>query len=214
MDLTTTPSFSIIHIPRNEDGYQKYLEEYKALRLFSLKTNPESFHSTYAGELAFADDVWHKRLANPFASTFVAINKSGKMVCMTTLTGPLDYGPHELPVLGVPMSCLTEEEILEEGRSLHYRLNAVFTHPEARRKGVAKSVIETAISYITEHIPLSKKEELLFSVIVELGVPEAKSLYEKCGFVETKRIHKHEKAYLTNIAILECGPAMKPVVSP
>ncbi|KIK76404.1 hypothetical protein PAXRUDRAFT_18248, partial [Paxillus rubicundulus Ve08.2h10] len=50
----------------------RIIPAYKALRLTCLQTDPASFISTYAGEVAFTDDVWKERLSSPFKQTFIA----------------------------------------------------------------------------------------------------------------------------------------------
>jgi hypothetical protein len=87
-------AFEIIQIPRDEEGVLSYLEKYKAFRLFSLRTAPEAFGSTYAREIAFTDDVWYNRLANPETATFIAL-KSNHIVSTLTAVGHLSFGPEE-----------------------------------------------------------------------------------------------------------------------
>jgi GNAT superfamily N-acetyltransferase len=206
MTEITTSQYKFFQIPHDDEGIRKYVNEYKAFRLMSLKSCPEAFHSKYENEVAFTDEFWHGRLANPGANTFIAVKESGEIDSMTTLLGPLPYGPEELPALGNPWNHLTGQSVLDERNPLHFRLNAVFTAPEARRKGVAQGVIKTAIDWAMSHVPSVRKSDLVISVVVELEVLAAKALYEKCGFVETLRIQKQEKDYAVNVAMLELKP--------
>lgn len=80
--------YSIIHVPHDETGIRKYLEDYKAFRLFSLKYAPEAFGSTYAREIAFEDNVWYERLRNPISNTFMAIREAGQLISTSTVVGP------------------------------------------------------------------------------------------------------------------------------
>lgn len=83
-------AFEIIQIPRDDASIRSYVEQYKNFRLYSLKAAPECFGSTYAREIAFTDDVWYDRLANPKATTFVAM-QSDRIVCTLTAIGPLPF---------------------------------------------------------------------------------------------------------------------------
>jgi hypothetical protein len=96
--------YSIIHVPHDEVGIRKYLEDYKAFRLFSLKYAPEAFGSTYAREIAFEDNVWYERLWNPISNTFMAIGKAGQIISTSTVVGPLAIGTRDMPPLGIPQT--------------------------------------------------------------------------------------------------------------
>jgi hypothetical protein len=86
--------FEIIQIPRDDESVRLYVERYKAFRLLALRTDPDAFGSTYAREIAFSDDVWYNRLANPKAATFLAF-QSDEVVCTVTIAGPLPCTPEE-----------------------------------------------------------------------------------------------------------------------
>jgi hypothetical protein len=86
--------FEIIQIPRDDEGVRLYVERFKSFRLLALKTNPDAFGSSYAREMAFTDDVWYNRLANPKAATFIAV-QSDQIVCLLTIAGPLPCTPEE-----------------------------------------------------------------------------------------------------------------------
>jgi hypothetical protein len=87
----------MIHIPHDEAGIRKYIDQYKTFRLLSLQLSPEAFASTYATEAAFNDDVWYERLSNPGANTFMAVSESGRTLSAVTILGPLSYGPEVIP---------------------------------------------------------------------------------------------------------------------
>jgi hypothetical protein len=86
--------FEIIQIPRDDESIRLYVEQYKAFRLLSLKTDPDAFGSTWEREIAFTDDTWYGRLANPKAATFLAL-QSDQVVCTITIAGPLPCTPEE-----------------------------------------------------------------------------------------------------------------------
>jgi hypothetical protein len=84
----------IIQIPRDDASIRAYVERYKAFRLLALQTAPEMFGSTYERELAFTDDVWHARLANLGATTFIA-TREDRVIGTITTVGPLPFLPEE-----------------------------------------------------------------------------------------------------------------------
>jgi hypothetical protein len=59
-----------------------------------MLTLPPFSGSTYAREIAFTEQIWHDRLANPGATTFLAI-QSDRAVGITTLVGPLPVTAEE-----------------------------------------------------------------------------------------------------------------------
>ena len=127
-------TFEIFQIPHDDESARSWLERVKAFRLFSLRTSPESFLSTFEREAAFTDDVWYSRLTDPRAFTFIAL-QSGRIVSAMTLLGPLPYMPEDLSPLGNPWASMDGSTTVQEPTNLHYRLNGVFTLPVERGKG-------------------------------------------------------------------------------
>jgi GNAT superfamily N-acetyltransferase len=174
-------AFEILQIPRDEKSVRAYLEQYKAIRLYSLKTAPEAFGSTYAREAAFTDDVWYNRLANPKAATFIAL-RADRIVCTLTLVGPLPCSPEESSPTHDPWTVLGGNT---NPTYLHWRINGMFTLPEARGQGVAKALVERATKYGSDEASKSGKV-FAGSIAVHEDNPAARSLYAKCGFVPIK----------------------------
>jgi GNAT superfamily N-acetyltransferase len=147
------------------------LHPWKELRLFALKNDPEAFHSTYSREVAFPDEVHYARLANVNADTFVAFETSEpkRMVSMMAIVGPLPDRPEDLSPLGAPpVPFLTDEEVRYNAPiPMHYRLNAVYTRPDARRKGLALELILKSLDYIKAK-PLSREVGVEVTVAVEI----------------------------------------------
>lgn len=173
-------------IPRNDESARTWQERYKDFRLLSLKTAPEAFLSTYDREAAFEDEVWFKRLTNPEAFTFVAVD-SRRIIGSLTMIGPLPYIPEDHSPLQNPWNPpLTGKTTpAKELTTSHWRINAMFVLPEARRQGTAKDIIEKAIAYARELAVLSGKEFVASIAVDDDNLP-AKYLYEKCGFVTIK----------------------------
>jgi ribosomal protein S18 acetylase RimI-like enzyme len=62
----------------------------------------------------------------------------------------------------------------------------MFTHPEARGKGIAKAIVKKAIEHgLKEAAKIHST--YVASIVVDADNLEARALYEKCGFVEIGR---------------------------
>jgi GNAT superfamily N-acetyltransferase len=194
--------YSIFHVPHDDAGVRKYLEEYKALRLFSLQYALEAFGSTYAREVAFEDDVWYQRLSNPIANTFLAIGETGNLIGVSTINGPLAIGILDMPPLGIPQ---TARGGWNGASPLHFRLNAIFTVPEASRKGISKTLIETSIKYVMDEAQ-TRNKDTIFSIIVDIHNLPAQALYKSAGFVEATGLGPSDNVYGHPVIILEYRP--------
>lgn len=195
--------YSIIHVPHDEAGIRKYLEDYKAFRLFSLKYAPEAFGSTYSREIAFEDNVWYERLRNPISNTFMAIGEAGQVISMGAVVGPLAIGTREMPHLGIPQ---TAHGGWDGASPLHFRLKAIFTMPEGRRKGISKALIDTSVKYVTDKAR-AKIKDTIFSIIVDTDNLPARALYESVGFVEAMRLSPSKNVYGRAVILLEYRPS-------
>jgi GNAT superfamily N-acetyltransferase len=202
-NLGSAFKYSIIHVPHDGAGVRKYLEEYKALRLFSLQYAPEAFGSTYAREVAFEDDVWYQRLSNPIANTFLAVGEAGNLIGVSTINGPLAIGTLDMPPLGIPQ---TAHGGWDGASPLHFRLNAIFTMPDARRKGISKTLIETSIEYVMDEAQ-ARNKDTIFSIIVDIHNLPARALYKSAGFVEAARLGPSDNVYGHAVIVLEYHPS-------
>ncbi|KAF2963880.1 hypothetical protein GQX73_g9692 [Xylaria multiplex] len=194
-DTSGTSKFRITVIPADEDGCRFYLEQYKPFRLASLQQDAHAFGSTYAREIKFDDEAWLGRIRNPSATTFVAVQShDNRVVASTSLIGPL---PNDKPtsnpyhvVSGVMAESGTAHNNKNSNASgediepLHFQMSAVYTSPEARGQGLAKSLIRAA----TEEACSRARGEgrpLALSVVVYAANSAAISVYERCGFARS-----------------------------
>ena len=174
-------TFKIIQIPQDDQSIRLYVGRYKAFRLLSLQTSPEAFGSTYARETAFADNVWSSHLSNPQAATFIAL-QSDRIVSTITVIGPLPYDPDKLSPLDNPWATLDGRATTADS---HWRVNGMFTLPEARGQGIARALLEAAKKFGVYQAEASAKD-LVISIAVDEDNAPARSLYERCGFVTIK----------------------------
>jgi ribosomal protein S18 acetylase RimI-like enzyme len=174
----------VIQIAKDDKTVRRWVDQVKAFRLLSLQTSPESFLSTYSREIAFTDDVWYERLSNPKAVTFIAV-QSGHIVSSLAVLGPLPYGPDELSPLGNPWFAIDGDPTVKILNTSHWRINGMFTLPEARGQGIAKALIEAAKKFCATQAQTSGKDHVLSIAVEEDNLP-AKALYQRCGFVTIK----------------------------
>ncbi|KAI3331793.1 hypothetical protein HD806DRAFT_169716 [Xylariaceae sp. AK1471] len=191
-DTSDTSEFKIIVIPADEDGCRFYLEQCKPFRLASLRQDPDAFGSTYAREIEFDDEAWLGRIKNPSVTTFVAVHShDDRVVASTSLIGPL---PNANPVSN-PYQVLSESERMPQsdgdvtnenndtrGEPLCFQMAAVYTSPEARGRGLAKSLIKSATEEARKKAR-GQGRPLVLSVVVYATNTAAISVYERCGFV-------------------------------
>ncbi|KAL8370968.1 hypothetical protein RB595_001024 [Gaeumannomyces hyphopodioides] len=161
--------WTISVVPRDAKGEEFYLGSYKPFRLESLRLDPQAFSSTLARESAFGDSQWLQRLHNPAATTFVAAGEDGGQV-LSSLTlfrtpdpdsdGGGGGGPHQQV-------------------AAHWAVNAVWTRPSARRRGVAAAVLAEAVRWARDAAGCRR---CVLSVEVYETNGVALALYNAAGF--------------------------------
>lgn len=71
---------------------------------------------------------------------------------------------------------------------LHWRLNGVFTHPDARRRGIAAALMEATKRHAWDQAA-ARDSDGVMTVVVYTGNGAAKSWYEKMGFEQYNTSH-------------------------
>jgi len=205
--------FSVIQLPRTFEPNSKYqailAQKYKSLRLESLKTDPESFASSYEQEVAFTDDVWSDRLKNPLARSFIALDlrdvpqtnseaHSDSTVALpwvgiTVLLGPRIF-MGDIPTANTSPWKLfygAQAETIEESESIEpmtrmYVINAVWIKPDARGRGIAKRLMDEVIKVAQQDFEnqTGPDDTGLCMCFVEKENTAATRLYKACGFGE------------------------------
>jgi len=194
-------TIEIIQVPNDPRGARSNVERYKAFRLLSLQTSPEAFGSNYAREVAFTDDIWYQRLADPKATTFFALLE-GRIIGTISVLGPIPFSPEEL----TPSVNPWELEGGAEQAELHFRYNGVFTIPEARGKGVAKALVEKGKEFAHARAKALGKP-FVGSLVVEAENIAARRLYETSGFSFLKEEHYTKYGRSMEVVLLTYRPA-------
>ena len=132
---------------------------WRDLRLRALSDAPDAFGRTFEGESQVSDDEWRSRVRN-FASD----------PDMVAFVAEIDGAP------GGMAAC----RIDPDDRSLAW-LFAMWIAPHARRRGVARALLDRAVAWATDH----GATELHLTVTNNNDI--ARALYDSLGFAETGR---------------------------
>ena len=143
--------FSIIELPRTR------WREARALRLQALQTDPSAFASSYADELAFADEVWLARADS-------AERHAGNMTLFAELDGEL------VGMAGASWSQRKKIRHVAQGYG-------VYVLPAHRGKGIGGVLMQSLLDELAR-LPQIKK----ISLQVNSESAAAVALYEKLGF--------------------------------
>lgn len=209
--MTSKPlQYKIYTIPRSLDDpsqRSKIWKKMKAFRLNSLQLDPEAFASTYADEVRFADEVWDKRMANPLALHFVAVEAPSEeenapvvddiaamierdWLGMLVVIGPKEDGTAGLhasrsPWESVNSKASDDDGVAEGANPLPvYQLNGVFVMPKARGLGVGKRLAMATIEKSMESARHHGFKAIRMQVRVEADNEPAKKLYSNAGYAE------------------------------
>ena len=129
-------------------------EALRRLRLRALADAPRAFASTLEAELAFPDDVWRRRAGDdPGSATFIA-SEDGADIGLARIFAEPD----------------------PPGRA---HIVSMWVDPGHRRRGVARTLIDRAVRWATEH----RADEVILWVADQNAA--ARRLYERIGFRPT-----------------------------
>lgn len=162
-----------------------HVRNYATLRLLALQTDPQCFGSTYERESAFTDAVWRSRLDSDDKVTIIASSlpsqsesgDEGGWVGTVTILAPamLFLSGFALP-----------KSVTERGVDI-YQLVGMWIHPEHRKRGLGKRLIEAGLDWIRRERTNDRgvPGEMVLMLKVVHHNNSAKSLYTSMGFVET-----------------------------
>lgn len=149
--------------------------------------------------MLFDDEAWLGRVKNPLATTFVAVQSDdNRVVASTSLIGPLPNAspasnPYQIVSKAVPQSVTNNANDNDNGinnnddasgEPLCFQMSAVYTSPEARGQGLAKSLIKAATQDAHSRAR-GQGRPLVLSVVVYATNSAAISVYERCGFAKS-----------------------------
>ena len=174
---------------------KEHVDKYAKLRLLCLKTNPECFSSTYEDSLLFTEDVWRSRLNSIDKTTIVVSTKSSSSIS----NGDPEWvgmvmiaSPEALKLLPGFIS----PSIDGIGDSDLHMVFGMWVHPEHRRRGVGRKLMEAGLAWARRDAKGGPEGEAysgeggLGPFEVWLSVKQsnhtARALYEGMGFKEVE----------------------------
>ncbi|KIK69903.1 hypothetical protein GYMLUDRAFT_53040 [Collybiopsis luxurians FD-317 M1] len=183
--MANSESYSINPIPY--PPRRDHVTKYAALRLLALTTNPECFSSTAERESAFSFEQWRERIDNTDRVTFIAasaVNVSAVDDDRATWVGIV--------------TLLTPEFLKKESENLpaDYRkfamwsdashiLVSMWVHPEHRRRGVGKVLIDAAMKWVERRDAPQSSAVVLEVLDTNRG---AAALYKQMGFEDIEQV--------------------------
>ncbi|KAF9240275.1 hypothetical protein BU15DRAFT_46001 [Melanogaster broomeanus] len=164
---------------------------FKELRLTCLQTDPASFVSNYALEVAFTDDVWQAQLNSSFQRTFIASIHAASpkdaereddgmdaWIGTVTILGPSEVWPSPLaPFFDAGVGANWEM----------YLLSVMWVHPAHRGKGVGIDLVRAGLEWARTNVdPKFSDEKVEREKVMVLVACEnntgGRAFYSKAGF--------------------------------
>ncbi|KAJ7343138.1 acyl-CoA N-acyltransferase [Mycena albidolilacea] len=157
-----------IPVPPSEEDVIKYSQ----LRLLGLKTNPEAFGSTFEGESKNTHAQWKSRIDKEERFTIIA-----RLVSRDSSETAREEWVGTASILTPTMWARSDADT--------YGVVGMWVHPEHRRKGLGKKLLEFGIEWVrtrTEGNPTATR----LALEVHRGNEGAKKLYDGLAFVESR----------------------------
>ncbi|KAF8883475.1 acyl-CoA N-acyltransferase [Gymnopilus junonius] len=185
----TTPLFRVIPVPL--PASPEHISSYASIRLTALSTNPETFGSSFGRESAFTPEIWRLRVNTKERTTLAAIKNATEGQWVGTLSvlwpelllkdskGRLSYPPQ-----------IKEAE--DSGLVDVFMLVGMWVHPDYRKLGVGRALIEHALEIVKSHSSEESEKENVErrrTVLLEVCKDNetAIKLYGKAGFSKQHR---------------------------
>lgn len=192
--------FRIHHLPASDPVLLPFLAgKFASLRLSALTVSAPAFSSTFEIESVFTASQWMSRLQRPLLHTFVAVAyaagtppelqtiDAGDWIGSATLLGPFTKASFAIPESGGP-------DVGDDDVESKWQMTAVYNSPIHRGKGIAKMLIQSAMSFASEE---GKRRETRMRIMIHPRNVVVKKLYEGLGFVDAGNCTLAE-AYLSN----------------
>jgi len=163
--------FTIVTMPthyKDDALLQRSVNKYRELRLQSLKSNPESFSSTFANESGRPVDFWTNRMLRPGARHLLAVELSNyssapsvadepqtvlesEWVGMLVLLGPNSVASNDGPSGKTPLRGRLVEDNTDQNTEIAvsaYHMAGFYVAPEHRGHGIGGALVRTAMEVV------------------------------------------------------------------
>jgi ribosomal protein S18 acetylase RimI-like enzyme len=189
--MMNSDSYEVFPIPLPPTD--PHIHHYTTLRLTSLQTNPECFSSTYARESAFTNTQWQERLNSTGRGTIIASTLEQNDGSGTPVTGSKWAGMASIlsPDFLRNISLELPDAVSHwHKRGSAYILVGMWVHPEHRRQGLGKKLVDGGFDWVRRNGVLEDtvdgtgnyKKVLLLEVY--RSNEHAIALYGRMGFKE------------------------------
>ena len=167
---------SVDQIPKewsDEAALASTLRAFRALRLFALQHDPDSFGSTYKREIELSDQRWKERLLKDTAFQIAASRSQLGLVRSdyTYVTGEW---------VGMVVSIRVDRGTTM-GNEV-YAVNGLFVHPSARGHGLGRRLMAQAFDVIKKDRRARFNKPVRVEIMVNRLNDVAIKLYRSCGF--------------------------------
>ena len=171
MEGERTYTFAKVSVPATE----AHITHYSAIRLLGLKSDPHAFGSTFEREAQFTQQQWKERLEMPGRVTLgVSPQSFDDSLPWVGTAGILT--PMMLEAVGY-----TPPGELVAGGAAAYIVVGMWVHPEHRRQGLGRKLIEMGFQAVRDD-EIGKPKMILLKV--HRTNEGAKLLYSSLGFEE------------------------------
>src|SRR5256885_2171072 len=205
--MASASTFTIVTMPQQYDDdalLLRYVEKYRKLRLGSLKSDPDSFSSTFAGEINQPFGFWKDRITTPSSLHLIAVR-----LCANPTVNLITDDPHAildsewvgmLVVLGgrtvaiddqAPWKSLARGRFVEDGMQASiastasaYHLVGFYVAPESRGQGLGGSLVQKAVEAIDRDAQERQNSRAMCTVGVSDTNLVTKRLFKRLGFLE------------------------------
>jgi len=180
-DTMSPPGYSITQIPIPPSDDQ--VERYKNLRLLALRTNPETFGSTYERESSFTPDQWRARINTPSRATFFVQDSDhgGDWVATISILSPemLQAAQYFPP-----------ESVVNQNLAA-FMITGMWVRPDRRRTGLGKLLVDAGLASVRSSTNQTQDKVLLLEV--HKNNTNAIKLYTQMGFIEQGDVQGEEE---------------------
>lgn len=196
--------FTTVTIPKqykDETLLREYVDKYRELRLKSLKTDPDSFLSTFASESKQPFKFWTERITALGVRHLVAVQLNGDLsatsitenlhavletewVGTLVLLGPKDIASDDKSSLARGRLAEDNAEAKSESTAASYHLAGFYVAPETRGQGLGKSLVDRAMEAISQDRQKMHNTGAICTVAASHKNIVVRRLFKTMGFLE------------------------------
>jgi ribosomal protein S18 acetylase RimI-like enzyme len=223
--MASRSRFSIVTMPthyQDDALLQRSVDKYKELRLQSLKSDPESFSSTFADESRQPVNFWTDRMLRPGARHLLAVELSNyssapsvidepqtvlesEWVGMLVLLGPNSIASNDSPPGKTFRGPLVEENTDENRETVTsaYHMAGFYVAPEHRGHGIGGALVQTAMEVIANDCEKMPNPKAICTVGVSHTNIVVRRLFKRMGFEEVgeDQVDTIDGRHLTEITL-------------